>query len=87
MTDAQAFIHERPHLVWYVKDVAALDDASVVEHVLNYGDWSDVQALLRVMGLGVVANLFRAAVAKQRHNYRKNIAHYFTLYFNQHAAR
>ena len=35
------FIKRRPYLIWYVKDLDKLNEESIVEHVLNYGDWDD----------------------------------------------
>ena len=32
------FIKERKHLIWWVSDYDALDDAAIVEATLNYGD-------------------------------------------------
>jgi hypothetical protein len=80
-----AFMRARPHMVWYVRDSGALDEASVVEHVLNYGTWADVQELCTLLGIGKTASIFRAHVAGARSNYRKNIASYFTRYFNRYA--
>jgi len=34
-----AFIKKRPYLIWYVKDLGKLSEASIVEHGLNYGGW------------------------------------------------
>jgi hypothetical protein len=79
------FMRERPHLVWYVRDSGSLDEVSVVEHVLNYGTWADVQALIQLLGLSATARIFRAHATGARSNYRKNIAHYFTKYFDRYA--
>lgn len=52
------FIKERPYLVWYVKDLASLSEESIVEHVLNYGDWDDVQEMIKILGMGKTASIF-----------------------------
>ena len=86
----QEFIKERRHLVWYVKDAAGLSEESIVEHVLNYGNWDDVQTLIKIMGIGKVAGIFRRKSAPDkfgRQNYRPEIKHYFQLYFNKHSPR
>jgi hypothetical protein len=85
MNQLQTFMHERPHLVWYVRDSSALDEASAIEHVLNYGTWADVQELLRIVGIQKAASVFREHAMGTRSNYRKNIIHYFTLYFDRYA--
>lgn len=80
------FIKKRKHLIWYVKDHRALDEASVVEHVLNYGDWDDVQELFRIVGVERAAKIFRKQMVtgRQRGNYKKRVRHYFNLYFDKH---
>ncbi|KKR14686.1 MAG: hypothetical protein UT42_C0021G0010 [Candidatus Falkowbacteria bacterium GW2011_GWA2_39_24] len=39
------FIKQRPQLMWYIKDLEHVSEASIVEHVLNYGDWDDVEKM------------------------------------------
>lgn len=82
------FIKERSYLVWYVKDLDKLDEASIVEHVLNYGDWDDVQTMIKILGIEKVAQIFRLKSMPDkfgRQNYRPEIKHYFQLYFNKYA--
>lgn len=86
MTPLQEFISKRPHLIWYVKNYGALVEESVVEHVLNYGDWDDFQEMLRIMGVERAAVVFREHAFRPRTNYRKRTRHYFKRYFDAHAA-
>jgi len=82
------FIKKRPHLIWYVKNYDALDDASIVEHTLNYGQWDDVQKMIEILGIKKVARIFLAKSKPSkigRCNYRPITTHYFNLYFNTHA--
>lgn len=81
------FISARAHLIWYVKDLRGLNPESVVEHTLNYGNWRDVQELIRIMGIEEVARIFRKQMVtgRQKGNYRKPIRYYFGLYFDKHA--
>ncbi len=82
------FIKERKHLIWWVSDYDALDDAAIVEATLNYGDWNDVQALIKILGAKKVAKIFRAHSEPSeigRQNYRPEVKNYFTLYFNKYA--
>lgn len=86
--DIHQFIKKRPYLVWYVKDLGKLDDASIVEHVLNYGDWDDVQKMIKILGMKKTAKIFRKKSTPDkfgRQNYRPEIKYYFNLYFNKHA--
>lgn len=81
------FIKERPYLVWYVKDLDNLDEDSIVEHTLNYGDWDDVQKMIKILGMEKCAEIFRNKSAGDkfgRQNYRPEIKNYFNLYFNKH---
>lgn len=79
------FIVKRKGLVWYVKDHRALSEESIVEAVLNYGNWRDVQEIIQILGIKKIASIFRAQVARPRKNYRPEVINYFTLYFNKYA--
>jgi hypothetical protein len=82
------FIKKRRYLVWYVKDVEQLPDESIVEAVLNYGDWDDVQTLIKIMGIQKVARIFREKSRPSemgRQNYEPKVINYFNLYFNKYA--
>jgi len=81
------FIVARKHLIWYVKDHRALSEESIVEATLNYGNWNDVQEMIRILGMKHVAHIFRTQMVtgRQRGNYFRDVAHYFTLYFNKYA--
>ena len=80
------FIKKRPYLVWYVKDLNKLSEESIVEHVLNYGDWDDVQEMIKILGMKKTAEIFRTKFKQKRCNYRPEIKNYFHFYFNKHAA-
>lgn len=80
------FIKKRKHLIWYVKDYDKLSADSIVEAVLNYGDWDDVQTLIKIMGIKKVAKIFQVKAKPDkwgRTNYRPEIKNYFQLYFNK----
>lgn len=81
------FIAARKHLVWYVKDHRALNEEAIVEATLNYGNWNDVQEMIRILGVEKAARIFRKQMitGRQRGNYYPEVAHYFTLYFNKYA--
>ena len=86
--ELQNFIKKRKGLVWYVKDVTKLNEQSIVEDVLNFGDWKDVQEMIRIMGIKKVAKIFwEESKPKKwgRTNYRPEIRHYFNLYFKKYA--
>ena len=83
------FVKKRPHLIWYVKDYAALDAAAIVEATLNYGNWDDVQTLIKILGMKKTAAIFRekSKLSKMgRQNYEPKIKNYFNLYFKKYVA-
>ena len=82
------FIKERKYLIWWVKDYDKLKAESIVEATLNYGNWDDVQLLIKILGIKKVAEIFRekskpSAVGRQ--NYRPEIKSYFNFYFHKYA--
>jgi hypothetical protein len=81
------FISKRKGLIWYVRDLRALDETSVVEHTLNYGNWEDFKELVRIMGIDEVARIFRKQMVtgRQRGNYHIKTRHYFEKYFERYA--
>jgi len=82
MQNVQDIVKNKPYLAWYVKSPANLSDESVLEHVLTYGSWEDVQTFIKIKGLKETKNLYIKAISKSRVNYPDNIKHYFNLYFD-----
>jgi len=83
------FIEARKELVWYVKNPRNLDDDAIVEAVLNYGDWNDVQEMIEIMGIENAAAAFRRTSKPdkfQRTNYHPKTRNYFNFYFNKYAS-
>ena len=82
------FIKQRPYLIWWVKNKDRLGPESIVEATLNYGDWDDVQTLIKILGIKKVAKIFRdkSKPSKMgRQSYRPEIKNYFTMYFKKYA--
>ena len=80
------FIKKHPYLVWSTQNYDKLSEAAIVEAVLNYGDFDDVQELFSILGIKKVAEIFREQTTnRQRINYDDKIRHYFSLYFNKYA--
>mgnify|MGYP001570037647 CR=1 FL=1 len=57
--ELKKFMRKRKYLVWYVKNLKDLPVESIVEHTLNYGDWDDVQKLIKIIGIKKMAEIFR----------------------------
>lgn len=81
----QNFIKKRPYLVWYVKSLKNLSEDSILESVLNYGNFEDFLELERVMGKKKTKKIFKKRATINRTNFRPEIKNYFTLYFNKYA--
>jgi hypothetical protein len=77
------FIKKRPYLIWYVKDYDSLSEGAIVEAVLNYGDWDDVQKMIKILGMKKTAAIFKKQARQKRCNYRPEIKNYFQLYFKK----
>lgn len=88
MTTIHDFIKKRKYLIWWVKNYDRLSPESIVEATLNYGDWDDVQELIKIMGIKKVAKIFREKSKPGkwgRQNYRQEVKYYFNLYFKKYA--
>jgi len=85
MNPAQELIQQKPYLIWYTKSYDQLEDASIVEAVLNYGDWGDVQEIIKILGIKRVAEIFHQYAFRPRTNYFPQICNYFSLYFEKYA--
>ena len=72
--------------MWYVKEPGRLNDESIVEHTLNYGDWDDVQKLIKILGIKKTARIFNKQISQRRVNYDAKILNYFKLYFSKYVA-
>lgn len=82
------FIKKRKYLIWWVKDYDKLNAASIVEATLNYGDWDDVQTLIKILGMKRIARIFREKSKPSkmgRQNYDMKTKLFFTRYFNKYA--
>ena len=79
------FIKKKKYLVWYVKNPEKLNNEAIVEAILNYGDWDDVQKMIKILNIQKVAKIFRKKIKEKRCNYSPDIKNYFNLYFNKYA--
>jgi len=75
-------IKAKPYLAWYVKSSEKLSEESVLEHILNYGNWDDVQQFIKIKGKEDTAKLFNQTILHKRTNYSPSITSYFYRYFN-----
>jgi hypothetical protein len=54
----QDVIKNKPYLAWYVREPSELSEASVLEHILNYGNWNDIQTFIKLKGIKATKALF-----------------------------
>ncbi len=86
----QNYIKKKPYLVWSTKNYEGLDSATIVEAVLNYGDWRDVQKVIKILGIKKTAQIFREKSKPSkmgRQNYRPEIIRYFNMFFDKYVPR
>ena len=78
------FIKKRKYLIWYVNDYNKLNTEAIVEATLNYGDWDDVQKLIKIIGINKMSKIFAKQTSKKtRNNYNNKTINYFNLYFKK----
>ena len=83
------FIDKNKHLMWWVKDYKKIKAESIVEATLNYGDWEEVQTLIKILGIKKVAKIFRSKSPPSpmgRTNYFPEVINYFNHYFDKYAS-
>ena len=85
MSNINEFIKKRPELIWYTKNYENLTADSIVEAVLNYGDWEDVQEMMRILGMDKTTEIFHKSLQKKRNNYNERTKNYFSRYFKKYS--
>lgn len=76
-------IKKKPYLAWDVRDFDALSESSILERILNFGDWDDVQDFIKLKGRENTKNLYFANSKTSRTNYLPKIKAYFDRYFQK----
>lgn len=77
-------IRTKPYLFWYMNDLENLSEESIVEAVLNKGDFDDFIKLLDALGVEKTAQIFHKQIAMKRKNYSAKAENYFRLFFEKH---
>ena len=78
-------IERKPYLVWYIKDKKKLSDISILEHIFSYGNWEDVMAAEKILGIPKMKSLFLEMCNKKRVNLKPRTVNYFQNYFAKYA--
>lgn len=79
------FVREHKGLFWSTKNYDALNEAVVVETILNYGDMNNFAELVSLIGIKKMAEIFWKQIQWPRNNYRPEVKNYFSLYFKRYA--
>lgn len=79
------FLSLRRYLFWGIKRPELTSASSQVENILNYGNFDDVQYIIKSFGIKKVSSIFYRQIKKKRNNYRPEIINYFKLYFKKNA--
>ena len=77
--------NSRP-LFWSIGEdrLQNLNESSVVETILNYGNLSQVEHLFQVLGTQKVADIFYTHISQKRNNYYPQVSNFFDKYFKRH---
>jgi len=81
----QALFQQKPYLVWDIKNPDGLSENSMVERIINYGNWDDVMQTISILGIAKVSGIFNASITNTRNNYRPQTINFFKLYFQKYA--
>ncbi|MCX6817109.1 MAG: hypothetical protein NTZ93_04565 [Candidatus Beckwithbacteria bacterium] len=80
-----SWLDEHRGLWWWVADVTKLSDESILEGVMNYGDWADFLQLKKWWGLDKIRLLFEKMTTQRRVNLRPPVRVLFNDYLTFHA--
>lgn len=72
-------------LFWSTLHPEELNEEAIVEGILNYGNWKDIQDLFKIIGVKKAARIFRKQINQKRINYQPQLVNYFKLYFDKYA--
>lgn len=75
----------KPYLAWYVDNKKKLSTNSLVEHVLNNGNWKDYLEIEKVLGIDKISIIFKRLKNKKRCNLRPKTINYFEKYYHKYA--
>jgi len=85
--EIKEFIRKHSNLFWYTPNDKKEDISSefLVETILNYGNMDEVRALIKIMGIKEISQIFFNAKGRKKLNYYPEIYNFFSLYFTKYA--
>jgi hypothetical protein len=85
MNKLRQLFSKKPYLAWYVKDAKNISPESMLEHILNYGDWEDYLVAEKSIGINRARKIFDKLKSKSRSNLRAKTINYFEKYYQRYA--
>lgn len=85
MDDIRKFIKNKPYILWYSKNYDGLSKESILEAMLNYGNWNDYLFIENALGIEEVKNVFNHLKNQKRVSLRPQTVNYFSNYFKAYA--
>lgn len=82
---AREIIKNKPALIWSTQNYDNLSVESIIEAVLNYGNWGEFKSLKKIFGLKQLRKIFNRLTGQKRVNLRPPTVNYFRLYFQHYA--
>jgi len=76
-------IRSKPYLAWSTRNIEALSLEAMVEAVLTKGDFDDFRAVVNILGVEAVREIFTRQVSRPRKNYSRKTEHFFRLLFER----
>ena len=85
--EIKEFIHKHSNLFWYTpKDKKEdISPGLLVETILNDGNMDEVKAIIKIMGIKEISQIFFSAKGRKKLNYYPEIYNFFSLYFTRYA--
>ncbi|MFH1971701.1 MAG: hypothetical protein ABIJ05_04950 [Patescibacteria group bacterium] len=85
MSKLRSLIQNKPYLTWDIGNKAQLSEESIVEYILNYGNWEDYLIAEKTLGVKKIQALFNSLKQKTRVNLKPKTIHYFEKYYQRYA--
>jgi hypothetical protein len=79
----QSFAGAHIEYWWWVADTSKLSDESIIEGVLNYGNFAEKKQLIELTGQDKFKKIFLAMIKKERCNIRPEVKNYWSLYIDK----
>ncbi len=78
---------QKPYLAWDIKDPRTLSEKSMLEHLINYGDWDDILKTIDILGIEKTTSIFNESIRNPRNNFSPKTTNFFKLFLPKYAQR